>query len=136
MHLIKSTIAIVALSLLPYSSPVYAESNIPPEIEKMHAFLGLMQEFYGIVNSMNQVSADPTQAAIMQMFKIQEIYEQKGKKAEAAEIFRQVLKDSNNPTLRNAATFMLGDVLKDSGQKDEAIAVLKKGLNENLKRAQ
>jgi len=136
MHLIKSTIAIMALSLLPYSAPVYAESNIPPEIEKMHAFLGLMQKFYGIVNSMDQVSADPTQAAIMQMFKIQEIYEQKGKKAEAAEIFRQVLKDSNNPTLRNAATFMLGDILKDSGQKDEAIAVLKKGLNENLKRAQ
>jgi len=134
MNYLKSSIAIILLSVLPYTTPVYAGSNVPPEIEKMHSFLELMQKFYGIVDSMNRTSSDPTQAAIMQMFKIQEIYEQKGNKADSAEVFRQVLKDSNNPTLRNAATLMLGDILKDSGQRDEAIAVLKKGLNENIKR--
>jgi len=135
MYFLKSTIAIVLLSILPYTSSIYAEANVPPEIEKMHSFLELMHKFYGIVESMNRTSADPTQAAIMQMFKIQEIYEQKGNKADSAKIFRQVLETSDNPTLRNAATLMLGDILKDSGQKDEAIAILKNGLVENIKRA-
>ena len=127
------TSIITAFSISPLAQ---ADSNIPPEVEKMHAFLGLMQKFYSIVDSMNKVSSDPTEAAIMQMFKIQEIYEQRGEKAKAAEVFRRVLQESKNPTLRNAATIMLGDVLKDTGQADAAITALTNGLIENVKRAE
>jgi predicted negative regulator of RcsB-dependent stress response len=135
MKIVKITAFVLALSIVPLSPPLYAQNNMPAELQQMHAFLGLMQKFYGIVDSMNEVSGDPTRAAIMQMYKIQEIYEQRGEKAKAADVFQQVLKDSQNPTLRNAATLLLGDLYKETGKADEAIKVLSQALNENVKRA-
>lgn len=134
-HKMKIAILVISVSLANYAGTLSAKENIPPEVHKMQAFLSLMQQFYGIVDSMDSVSNDPTKAAIMQMFKIQEIYEQRGEKAKAASIFRKVLKDTKNPALRNAATIMLGDLLKDTGQSNAAIEALSQGLNENVKRA-
>jgi len=134
-HQVKITVMVITISMASLAETVSAKDNIPPEVQKMHAFLGLMQQFYGIVDSMDHVSNDPTKAAIMQMFKIQEIYEQRGEKAKAAEVFSKVLKDTKSPALRNAASIMLGDLLKDTGQHDAAIKVLSQGLNENVKRA-
>ncbi len=136
MRYFKIYLLVMVLLSGTVSSPTYADSNVPPEIQKMHAFLGLMQKFYGIVGSMHKVSGDPTEAAIMQMFKIQEIYEKQGKKADAAMVFKRVLKESTNPTIRNAAAIMLGDLLKETGRSQEAIEILNKALNENIKRAE
>lgn len=126
------TVLVINIALL---GTVKANDNVPPEVQQMSAFLGLVNQFYGIVDSMNDVSNDPTKSAIMQMFKIQEIYEQRGEKAKAAEVFRAVIKDAKDPELKNAATIMLGDLLKETGQADEAIRTLRSGLMENVKRA-
>ncbi|TQV73776.1 hypothetical protein FLL45_12975 [Aliikangiella marina] len=134
MKIVKLVILVLILNVSLIDSSK-ANDNVPPEVQKMSAFLGLMDQFYGIVGSMNDVSNDPTKAAIMQMFKIQEIYEQRGEKAKAAEVFRAVIKEAKDPALRNAATIMLGDLLKETGQADEAIRTLRSGLLENVKRA-
>ena len=48
---------------------------------------------------------------------------------------RRVLNDSSSPTIRSATYLMLGDVLKEAGQRDEALEVLNRGLNEALDNA-
>jgi hypothetical protein len=43
-----------------------------------------------------------------------------------------VLKDSRSTAIRNAAYVKLGDILKETGRTDEAIALLREGLSENI----
>ena len=75
----------------------------------MQLFLNLMQDFFGIIESMYEVSSNPEEAAIFQMHKIQEVYEEQGNKARAITVFEEILEESSNPTIRNAAYLMLGD---------------------------
>ena len=58
-----------------------------------------------------------------------------GGAAGAKRWFEQVLEETNNPTIRNAAHFMLGDALKETGRMDEAVVVLERALKENLRHA-
>ena len=102
----------------------------------MEQFLGIMESYFGIIDSTHEISSDAEKSAIFQMQKIQEVYEERGEKARAIDVFRQVLKDSNNPTIRNAAYMMLGDALKETGRADEAVQLLSEGLRENIKNAE
>ena len=117
------------------AAPLPATAQDFEQIEKMGVFLDLMQDFFGIIDSMHAVSDDPEKAAIFQLHKIEEIYKERGERAKAVEVFQQVLKETNNPTIRNAAYFMLGDALKETGRKDEAVKVLEEALKENLRHA-
>ncbi len=78
---------------------------------------------------------DPEMAAILQMQKIQEAYEDSGNKALAQDVFRRVLAESDNQTIRNAAYLMLGDSLKETGRTEEAVEVYQRALAENVKAA-
>lgn len=105
------------------------------ELQKMNAFLGLMQQFFGIIESMHEVSDNPELAAIFQLHKIQEAYEEKGSKIQVARVMREVLENTDNNTIRAATFLMLGDLLKENGQPDEAIEILHQGLRESLRNA-
>lgn len=117
-------------------SPGVAGAQTQDELNLMQQFLGIMTDYFEIIEATHAVSADPEMAAIMHMQKIQEVYEERGEKARAIETFREVLKSSNNPTIRNAAFFMLGDALKETGRADEAVKLLQEGLQENVRNAQ
>jgi hypothetical protein len=47
-------------------------------------------------------------------------------------VLQEVLAKSRNPAIRNAAYMMLGDTLKETGRSDEAIKLLRQGLDENV----
>jgi len=126
--------ALAVVSIL-FAAPVSATAQDFEQIEKMGVFLDLMQDFFGIIDSMHAVSADPEKAAIFQLHKIEEIYKERGERAKAVQVFEQVLEETTNPTIRNAAHFMLGDALKETGRKDEAVKVLERALKENLRHA-
>ncbi len=85
-----------------------------------------------LVASTHAISADPEQAAILQLQRIQEIHDERGDNAGAAAVFRSVLDQTENRAVRNAAWSMLGNNLKDTGRIDEAVEALRQGLNENL----
>lgn len=107
----------------------------PEQLQQMQVFLNLMQNFFKIIESTYELAADPEKAAILQMHKIQEVYEERGEKPKAVDVFRKVIADSSNTTIRNAAYFMLGDALKETGNHREAIEVLSQALAENIGRA-
>ena len=122
----------IALSLM-LALPVQAQT--PQELQTMQTFLDIMTSYFDIIEATHDVSSSEEKAAIMQMQKIQEIYEQRGEKVRSVEVLQGVLKDSRNPTIRNAAYMMMGDTLKDAGRTDEALALLQQGLQENINAA-
>lgn len=130
----KITISITAAMLFAVAPSAQAQEI--ENLELMQTFLAIMTDYFEIIESTHDIASDPEKAAIMQMQKIQEVYEQRGEKARSTDVLKQVLADSNNTTIRNAAYMLLGDTLKETGRADEAIALLRQGLEENIKAAQ
>ena len=128
--LILGTTATLVLMMAPA-----ANAQTTDELQLMQTFLAIMTDYFEIIESTHDISADPEKAAIMQMQKIQEVYEERGEKARSVTVLKKVLEDSNNSTIRNAAYMMIGDTLKETGRADEALEYLKRGLDENIKAA-
>ena len=127
-------VTFAAILMLAVTPTAHAQST--EELELMQTFLGIMNDYFAIIESTWEVSSNAEKAAIMQMQKIQEVYEERGEKARSVEVLRQVLEDSRNPTIRNAAYLMLGDTLKETGRADEALEALREGLSENIAAAE
>ena len=133
MNSVKHIVAVTVVAIGLASAPAHAQSQ--DDIAKMQSFLNIMDSYFGIIESTYAIGSDPEKAAIMQMQKIQEVYEERGEKARSIEVLRGVLEASDNRTIRNAAYMLLGDTLKETGRADEAIRLLQQGLEENIKAA-
>jgi len=134
MKMHKRLAVLIALSGC-FLVPAGVNAQAPEDLEKMQQFLGIMTSYFDIIESTYDINSDAEKAAIFQMQKIQEVYENRGEKARAIGVFQQVLKETDNPTIRNAAYMLLGDALKETGRADEAIRVLQEGLRENINNA-
>ena len=130
------TFAIGAIAAMLLVAAPQARAQSQDDLALMQTFLAIMTDYFQIIESTHDIASDPEKAAILQMTKIQEVYEERGEKARSADVLKQVLADSNNQTIRNAAYMLLGDTLKETGRADEALQLLRKGLNENIKAAQ
>ena len=126
-------VTVVALLSIGVAQPALSQSR--DEIEMMQTFLDLVGDYYALIEATYEISAEPEKSAILQMQKIQEAYEERGEKARAQQVFRRVIEESDNPTIRNAAFLMLGDSLKETGRHEEAIKVLEQALAENVRAA-
>jgi len=102
------------------------------EIDMMQKFMGLMQDYYGIIDVVYETSRDREKSAILQLQKIMDIYKERGDGAEAIVLFQSVIKKTKSYTIRNAAALMLSDLLKETGQSSKAVNVLKEALEDNL----
>ncbi len=113
------------------AAPSWAQEN--PDLAKMQQFIELMDGYYDIIEAVQAISADPDKAAILQLQKIEEIYKNRGDRAEAIKVMKEVLAKASSQTVRNATAVMLADALNETGKASEAIAVLKKALDANLR---
>ncbi len=134
MNLIRSLITPVVLSIC-IAAPLTGRAENLEELDRMQVFLDLMQNYFKIIESTHQVASNPEMSAILQMQKMQEIYEQRGEKAKAVGELQKVLKQTDNVTIRNAAYMLMSDTLKETGRSDEAIKLLNQAIAENLRAA-
>ena len=134
MRMLKTLTIVTTASFLLISAPA-ARAQSMDDLALMQTFLEIMEDYFGIIESTHDVASNPEMAAIMQMQKIQEVYEERGNKAESVDMLLQVLEDSDNQTIRNAAYLMLGDTLKETGRADDALEYLQQGLAENIRAA-
>lgn len=132
MNMLKTTFVAVGAAMLLAFAPA---SHAQDELKMMQTFLGIMQDYMSIIESTHDINSDPEKAAILQMQKIKELYEERGEKARANDVLQEVLVQSDNQTIRNTAYMLLGDTLKETGRSDEAIALMRQGLAENIKAA-
>ena len=134
MHTVKNfALGATATLFLAIAPASHAQSA--DDLRTMQTFLDIMTSYFQIIESSHAISSDDEKSAIMHMQKIQEVYEERGEKIRAADVLRDVLEESRNPTIRSAANLMLGDILKESGRADEALEVLRRGLDENIQSA-
>lgn len=134
MHTFKMlTVSIIAAVVLIAAPAAHAQSQ--DDLRLMQTFLAIVGDYYEVIESTYDISSNPEKAAILQMQKIQEVYEDRGEKVRSADVLKQVLKETDNATIRNAAYVLLGDTLKDAGRSDEALELLRQGLEENIKAA-
>lgn len=122
-------VALVVVTLA--AGPVHAAEM--DDLGKMERFIGVMQGYYGLIEAVHNVASDPDKAAILQLQKIGEIYKNRGDRAESIAVLTDVVERSKSPTVRNAAAIMLADVLNETGRATQAVEVLKKALDSNLK---
>lgn len=113
-------------------SPAVAASD---ELDLMQRYVDLMRGYYDIIESGHSISADAEKAAILHMHKIKEVMEERGQAANAAPVFRDVLEQSRNPTIRAAAFLLLSETLKETGRSEDATRVLIEGLKESVENA-
>lgn len=130
------TLAIATITAAMLVAAPASRAQSQNELQTMQTWLEIMTSYFDIIEATYAISSDPEKAAIMQMQKIQEVYEERGEKARAVEVIREVLENSRNPAIRNAAYLMLGDNLKETGRTDQAIELLRQGLSENIRAAQ
>ena len=134
MRMLKTLTIVTTASFLLISAPAARAQSID-DLTLMQTFLEIMNDYFDIIESTHDIASNPEMAAIMQMQKIQEVYEQRGNKAESVDVLLQVLEDSDNQTIRNAAYMLLGDTLKETGRADDALEYLQQGLAENIRAA-
>ncbi|TDJ29359.1 MAG: hypothetical protein E2O61_02405 [Gammaproteobacteria bacterium] len=122
-------VALVVVTLA--AGPVHAAEM--DDLGKMERFISVMQGYYGLIEAVHNVASDPDKAAILQLQKIGEIYKNRGDRAESIAVLTDVVERSKSPTVRNAAAIMLADALNETGRATQAVEVLKKALDSNLK---
>lgn len=127
-------IGVTAAMFLVTAPPARAQSA--DDLALMQTFLQIMTDYFEIIESTHDIAMDAEKSAILQMTKIQEVYEERGEKARSADVLKDVLAKSDNQAIRNAAYMLLGDTLKETGRADEALELLRKGLDENIEAAQ
>ena len=131
MRTVKTAFVSIAATLLLATAPT-ANAQSQDDLALMQTFLGIMTDYLQIIESTHVIVSDSEKAAILQMQKIQEAYEERGEKARVADVLRNVLETSRNDAVRATAYVMLGDILKETGRSDEAVQVLREGLNESI----
>lgn len=135
MYSVKTFAVSIVATMLLIAAP-QARAQSPDDLALMQTFLEIMTDYFQIIESTHEIASDSEKAAILQMTKIQEVYEDRGEKARSTTVLKEVLEKSNNQAIRNAAYMLLGDTLKDTGRADEALELLQKGLDENIRAAQ
>ncbi|MGB5208936.1 MAG: hypothetical protein WBN31_07725 [Gammaproteobacteria bacterium] len=128
------TVSLTATLLMAAAPGAHAQTQ--DDLRLMQTFLSIMTDYFEIIESTYEISSSSEKAAIMQMQKIKEVYEERGEKVRSVEVLREVLDQSSSPAIRNAAYMLIGDTLKDAGRTDEALEYLRRGLQENIKAAQ
>ncbi|HJP35510.1 MAG TPA: hypothetical protein QF901_05935 [Gammaproteobacteria bacterium] len=107
--------------------PAHAE-----EFEEMSRFVDLMQNFLVLMDSMYEAASNPEHAALLQLNSLEDLYKTTGNLNEMVAVYRDVIEQSTNPTVRRLARMRLADALKESGQVNAAIEVLKQAIDETV----
>ena len=123
--------ALIALMLMPVGS-AYAATPDEGDLKRMQQFIAVMQGYYQIIGDIHSVASDPEKSAILQLQKIEEIYKQRGDRAEGVKVLQDVVNTTKSPVVRNAASLMLSDALNETGHATQAVEVLQQALQKNL----
>ncbi len=131
----KSLKCLVGGLLLLSCTSLMAQDRASPEmaqLAQMQQFLSLMEGYYGIVEDVHRIASDPDMSAILQLQKIEEIYKERGDRADAIKVLRDVIEQTDSPVVKNAASMMLAESLKETGRASEAVKVLRAALDANM----
>lgn len=111
---------------------VPAQAQSAKELAMFESFLAIADSYIELVVNTHDVNADDGTAAVLQLQKMKEIFEDQGDVDGAISFFEGVLGKTSDRTVRNTTYMMLVDLLKDDGRFDDAEALMRKAIDESL----
>ena len=134
------------MKIAPYAKPILLSTVLllgaphamaqDPELEqigRMNQFLGVMLNYYEVIERVHAIASSNDKSAIQQLMQIEDIYKKRGDRAQAIVVLREAMDNAKSTTVRNAAAMMLADALNETGQASEAVDVLKSALAANVR---
>lgn len=140
MHPTCRRIAVFAAGLLAVSigfagllTPTRSVAADPAGAEMMQLRLNILGQYFDIVNSFHAIADDSEKTVVFSLQQLEENYKQQGRPAEIAKLYEKILKDTKNQTLRNIAYMKLSEIHKRAGRHDEAVSLLQRAMEENVR---
>ena len=128
LRVLMGVLACVLLS--PVAISAHAQSA--KELQLFESFLGIMHSYLELIEMTHDVNADDSRAAVLQLQKMKEIFDEQGDVDGAVEFFGALLETADNRTVRNTTYMLLVDLLKDAGRFDDAEALMRDALEESM----
>lgn len=130
---------IVVLLFAAMSSPAifagpFDGGDMSDRVERMQERLAIMEQYLTVVESVHAIADDPEKAVLFQLQQLEDTYRKQRNVQKIISLYQDVLKNTPNLTVRNAASMKLAQILKRVGRNDEAEELTRNSLNENLKR--
>lgn len=113
--------------------PAFAADPELGELGGVLTFLEVMEKYIVLTDLMQSIAADDTRTAGFAVLQVKDLYDDMGKKAEAADVLKEMLKETTNKQVRNLIRLQLADILKNTGKQMEAVDVLREVIRENAK---
>lgn len=127
----RGVVATVATALMVFScGPAHAQSA--RELQTFQSFLDIVESYMGIIEASHSVNADDSKAAVAQLMKVKEIFDDQGDIDGAIVFFKRVLDKTQHRTIRNTAYSLMVDLLKEAERFDEAQDMASTALDESI----
>ena len=135
---LSKMISIVVLLFVTMSSPaVFAgpfDDDSADRVDRIQERLKIMERYLTVVESVHAIADDPEKAVLFQLQQLEDTYRKQRNAQKIITLYQDILKNTTNQTVRNAASMKLAQILKRVGRADEAEALTRTSLNENLQR--
>jgi tetratricopeptide (TPR) repeat protein len=118
----------VILMLTATSVASAAPAQSPAEQEQ---FLEIMGKYLAFSSQYVEVATDPHSVLYLAVEAISEYYQERGEGAKAIEHLRRLLADTSDRAARNILRLKLADLLKEYGQRAEALKEVEELFREN-----
>jgi tetratricopeptide (TPR) repeat protein len=129
--ILKALVCGLVLTATAY--PVTTLAAGPAEMDAVQAKLGILKDYFEIVNNFHTLASNPEKAVVLSLQQLEDNYKAQGKPEEIIKMYQNLLKEARSQTLRNVAYIKLSEIYKRSKRGDEAVALLKQALDENMK---
>lgn len=125
--------ALVAMIVAGTLQPALAADPEVGELGGVLTFLEVMEKYIVLTDLMQSIAADDTRTAGFAVLQVKDIYDDMGRKAEAADVLKEMLKETTKKQVRNLIRLQLADILKNTGKQMEAVDVLRDVIRENAR---
>ena len=126
-----SSLALVTIML---SASVAAAEDFPQGSSQIQARLNIMSQYLGVIESVHAIADDPEKTVIMTLQQLEEQYKKRNEHKQIVVMYKKVLSENSNQTLRNIAYMKLSEIYRRTGNDAEAMKLLNQSLQENMKR--
>ena len=136
LSIIVLLVNLLSVSLIPavsIAAPLDGGGNFE-RAERIQMRLKMLDRYLQVVESMHSIADDPEKAVLFQLQQLEDMYKKQRNPQKIISLYQDVLKNTSNATVRNAASMKLAQLLKRAGRESEAEELTRNSLNENLQR--
>ncbi|MCI0507515.1 MAG: hypothetical protein L0Z73_15580 [Gammaproteobacteria bacterium] len=116
------------------AAPLEEEGESAESVDRMQLRLKMLDRYLQVVESVHSIADDPEKSVVLQLQQLEDMYRKQRNPQKIITMYQDVLKNTSNQTVRNAASIKLSHLLQRAGRESEAEELTRKSLDENLKR--